>query len=116
VEWTWTWTVGNDAYSFGDNPVIDSLRIVCVVGGVVLAVAILGVLREMRHRDVYVPRTQQLRFVALGLADVYISFTEVAVLGSPGTPRLVVGLLCLLSGALGVHGMREKQKRQPLKD
>lgn len=118
MDWTWDWVaaVGYDRYSFGDNIVVDVLRVACVVAGVMLAVAVAGVLRESRHRTTHMPRTQYLRFVALGAADLYISLTEVAVVGSPGTPRLLMGMTALAVGAVGVHGMREKQKRQPVKD
>ena len=112
MEWTWSWTPTITA-SFGDNPVFDWIRVGCVVLGMMLMMAIGRVLIESRRRDVVMPATQWARFAALALADVSIGLTEVAVAGTPATPRLIVNILCLGCGFYGVWGMRRKQKANP---
>ena len=112
MDWSWSWTVGHAA-SFGDNPFFDWVRVVCVVLGMLLFCAMGRVLMEARRRPVPMPTTQTARFLALALADVSISLTEVAVVGTPATPRLVCNILALGVGVYGVSGMRQKQRRNP---
>ena len=112
MDWSWSWTVGSHA-SFGDNPFFDWVRVGCVILGMLLFCAMGRVLMEARRRPVPMPLTQVARFAALALADVSISLTEVAVVGTPATPRLVCNVLALAVGVYGVHGMRQKQRLNP---
>lgn len=112
--WTWSWTVSHPA-SFGDNPFFDWVRVGCVVVGMVLLMNIGRVLVEQDRRHEKMSRTQLARFVSLALAAVSMSLTEVAVVGTVATPRLIVNIVCLGLGAYGVHGMRRKQKRMPIR-
>ena len=112
MEWTWSWTPPIQA-QFGDNMFFDCVRVACVVLGMLLLMAIARVLKESCRRDVAMPHTQWARFASLALASISISLTEVAVAGTPATPRLVVNIACLGLGFYGVWGMRRKQKANP---
>lgn len=113
MEWTWRWVPTQYGASWGDNPFFDWVRVICVVSGVVLMCVIGRILVEQKRREVPMPPTQTARFIALALADVSISFTEIAVAGTPATPRLAVNVLVMLTGIYGVWGMRQKQRRNP---
>ena len=112
MEWTWSWTPPIHA-QFGDNPFFDGVRVLCVLLGMLLLMAIGRVLKEAHRRDDPMPRSQSARFASLALASVSISLTEVSVAGTPATPRLVVNIACLALGFYGVWGMRRKQKARP---
>lgn len=111
--WEWEWVPYGGHANFGDNPVFDALRVVCVVLGMLLLMAIARVLIEGRRRADPMPWTQQARFVSLALADISIALTEVAVVGTPATPRLIVNILVNVCGIYGVHGIRRKQRANP---
>ena len=108
--WTWHWIIPTGRqYNFGDNPVFDWVRVLCVIAAVVMAFAIAKVVLEQRRREIPMTWHQTLRFGSLLLAALSLSLTELAVVGTPATPRLVVNLLCLTSGYLGVFGARHFQ-------
>ena len=112
MDWSWSWTVGSGA-NFGDNPFFDWVRVACVIIGMLLLMAIGRVLIESRRRDVTMPPTQAARFLALIVLDISVSLTEVAVVGTPATPRLIFNVVGAALGLYGVHGMRQKQRRTP---
>jgi hypothetical protein len=113
VDWTWSWIPYGGGTSFGDNFWFDWLRVACLMVGVVMGMAISRVLIEGQRREVRMTRTQVSRFLALACADIYISFTEFAVFGTPATPRLAFGVGTLVFGVYGVRGMRAKQRAIP---
>lgn len=113
MDWTWSWVPYGTGAHFGENPVFDWVRVVCVVLGVMLAFAIGRVLVEQNRRVTPMPATQIARFAALAFADLSISMTEIAVVGTPATPRLILNILVVGTGFYGVHGMRRKQRRTP---
>jgi Na+/glutamate symporter len=114
VKWAWTWTPTIRA-EFGDNMFFDWVRVGCVTFGMVLLMVIGRILVESyrRRRKDPMPRTQAARFVALALAAVSINLTEVAVVGTPATPRLIVNIATLVFGFYGARGIRRKQKANP---
>jgi O-antigen/teichoic acid export membrane protein len=112
MSWSWEWAPHASA-SFGDNPIFDWARVLCVVLGMVLVMAMARVMIESTRRDIPMPPTQLGRFVSLSLAVGYISGTEIAVVGTPATPRLMVGLVAVAVGIYGVWGMRRKQRNDP---
>jgi hypothetical protein len=114
MEWTWSWTPGFSA-QFGDNPVFDWIRVVCVILGMLMLMAIGRVLIEAKRRNEPMPPTQFARFASLALGCLSISLTEIAVVGTPATPRLIVNIAALALGLYGVRGMRRKQKARPPK-
>ena len=109
--WTWDWTPYSNNAHFGDNPVFDWVRVLCVVLGMLMFMAIGRVLVESTRRETPLAYTQCARFISLALADLSISLTEVAVVGTPATPRLVVNVLVNLMGFYGVRGIRQKQRK-----
>lgn len=115
LKFTWKWLPGRTHAHLWDNPIPDALRILCAVLGVILACYIVRVLLEGRRRVEPMARTQRARFWALMLADLSITATELTVLGTVMTPRLVINVACLALGGWGVRGIRVKQRtRQPI--
>jgi len=112
--WTWAWIPYGSTAHFGENPVFDWIRVLCVVFGMMLLMVIGRVVVESWRRADPMPRTQLARFLALALADISISLTEVAVVGTPATPRLIVNVIVVVTGFYGVRGIRRKQRQQPI--
>lgn len=110
MQWTWSWVPYGGQAHFGDNPVFDWVRVACVVVGCVQFCLVGRVLVESQFQRHRMPRTQRARFIALALADASICLTEVAVVGTPATPRLVVNVLVNAFGLWGVWGVRRKQR------
>lgn len=115
--WVWgTWVPRGPltkGASFGDNPVFDWLRVLSVVLSMVLVGAIGRVLVESRRRPRPMHREQVARFGALVFLVPYVTFTELAVVGTPATPRLIAGLLGLILSIYGVWGIRRVQRNDP---
>lgn len=118
MEWTWSWgwLPINPEADFGDNLAFDWIRVVCVVLAMMLLMNIARVLVEHARREEPMPGTQIARFVSLGLATVSLALTEIAVVGTVATPRLLITVVCLVTGAWGVWGMRMKQKSMPIRE
>lgn len=110
MSWTWSFVPHGGQWDFGDNPLVDWLRVLCVVLSMLLLMAVLRVLVEARRRPEHLPRTQLARFASLALFTVSVAMTEIAVAGSAGTPRLPLNLAAVVLGIYGVHGMRVKQR------
>lgn len=113
-QWDWAWVPIRQDASFGDNLPFDLVRLFVVVVGIVLMFVTARVMVEQKRRAEEFPVTQVGRFVSLAILNGYVVSTEIAVFGTPGTPRLFVGLLGIALGIWGVHGMRRKQLRQPV--
>lgn len=117
MSWTWSWDwIAHEPASFGDNPLADWIRVACAVLAIILVMSVARVIVEQARREVDMTSTQIARFVALALAAISISFTEIAVLGTVATPRLIINVACLMLGAYGVYGIRAKQKQQPIRE
>ena len=117
VDWDWTWGPASgiaNQYEFGDNLPWDIVRVAMVIMSMILLFGCLRVIAEQRRRQLQMPRTQEARFVALILASIYVGGTESWVMGTPATPRVVVGAVMLLLGLYGVLGVRRKQMKQPI--
>jgi hypothetical protein len=113
VNWSWQWIAVQPAATFGDNPVFDWIRVVAVLEAVLLLMAICRVLVESTRRRQLMPATQMARFAALALAAFSLSMTEVSVVGTPATPRLLTTIVILAVGTYGVAGTRHKQRNDP---
>ena len=113
MEWTWNWVPGHFDATWGDNPVFDWVRALCVVVDVVLMMYVGRVLVEAKRRPLPMPRTQAFRFVSLALFALSTSLTEIAVAGTPATPRLAVNVVATVLGVLGIRGIRRKQRATP---
>jgi uncharacterized membrane protein (DUF485 family) len=96
---------------FFANPVIDGIRIGCVVFGVLLVCWTVRVVAEEKRRRELAPG-QACRFAALALAAVSISYTEIVVQGTAVTWRLPINVAVLILGFIGIHLMRREQKRR----
>lgn len=112
MSWTWDWTIPYGS-EFGDNPFFDWVRVLVVFLAVVLLFATARVIIESRRRRVAMAEAQTARFVGLALACLSLAGTEIAVVGSVATPRLVVTFLALVISIYGLHGMRVKQLSDP---
>lgn len=110
--WAWGWTPFPLPTEFGDNPVVDWLRVIaCLLAFLLLAVSGRVVL-EQRRRQIPMPPGQIARFMALGVAAVSLSLTEVAVMGAPMGPRLVSTLLVDVLGLWGTNRIRIRQRTE----
>lgn len=117
VSWNWSWEwVAHEPANFGDNPVADWIRVLCVVMAIILVMSIGRVLVEQERRDADMPVAQIARFASLGLLTLSIAFTELAMVGTVATPRLLVNVFGLIFGAIGVGAMRVKQKAMPIRE
>lgn len=114
MAWSWSWLPSDPPASFGDNPFFDGMRLLVVLLAITLTLACGRILLEQRRRELPFDRGQAARFVALGLGLWYVALTELAVFGTPATPRLVVGLATTVFGLYGVHKMRSLQRHTPV--
>ena len=112
MRWTWYWTAPIKA-EFGDNLFFDWVRVACVLFAMLLMLTIARVVAESKRRAERMPFTQTCRFISLALFNISVALTEIAVAGTPATPRLLVNISAILFGAYGVWGMRQKQIRNP---
>lgn len=96
---------------FFANPAIDAIRTACVIAGILLIAWIARVVAEERRRH-RLGAGQLERFVALGLAALSVTYTEVIVQGTPMTWRLPINILVLAFGFVGIHRLRREQKKR----
>ena len=117
VDWSWGWgpsnAVVNNAH-FGDNLPWDIVRILVCIGGLALMWNILRVMVEQHRRTINFGPGQGARLIALLIADVSLSMTELWVVGTPATPRLLMSLAVVCVGTYGVAQMRRQQHDQPI--
>lgn len=111
--WSWSW-IPDPSPEFGDNLMVDWLRLGIVVWGVYLLAGIGQALREQRRREFRFSPGQYARFLSLIFTIFYICLTEIAVFGTPMTPRFFVGFLALALCFYGLRKLRVKQKSSPI--
>lgn len=111
--WTWRWIVDPPA-QFGDNLPFDIVRLFVVLLTIILTLATGRVLKEQRRRAEPFEPGQAARFVSLLLLLWFVGLTELAVFGTPASPRLFVAIGAVTTGLWGVYKARAKQRRTPV--
>lgn len=115
--WTWYW--GPDSgpvfeYGFWDNPFFDGIRLILIVFAMMMAWYALRAVVEQRRRELKMSIYQQLRFFSLALTGLALAGTEAWLMGTAGTPRLIVHAAIIAFGYLGVYGKRKQQKTEKI--
>lgn len=113
MDWSWRWIIAPPGH-FWDNPVYDVVRLGVVLGCIVLTGLCFRIVREQNRRADLMSRGQRSRFVSLALACVFVGFTELAVFGTPATPRLGVSVAMVAYGLHGAHRQRQEQRATPV--
>lgn len=110
--WTWHWMSQPAPQQFGDNPFWDWVRVLCLIASVVMLFATARVLIEAARRETPMPLSQVARFVGAALLVVSVALTELSVMGTAASPRVVVNVLGVVLLGFGLRGIRRKQRHQ----